>query len=247
MLAFARSLRPASLLAGLAELLLPARCPACDASTDEEEPFCADCARAVDPIWSACPRCALPLPRLSTDALTPPCLACLRRPPPWQSARSPFAFTGELATAIRRWKLGADESRTRPLARLLAPWIPVEADALIPVPLHPRRLRSRGFNQASLLAREARSLVAPARPPPVEEWLHRTRDTPPQSSLDAATRHANLRGAFVVPHPERVAGRHVVLVDDVLTTGATATACTRVLLAAGAVRVDVLTLARTLP
>lgn len=244
-------------LAGLAELLLPAVCPACSALTGEGAPFCPACARTFDPIAAPCPRCALPLapvaehpgePRFAPAVV---CLRCARTPRPWIGLRAPYAFAGELAVAIRRWKFTPDAGLTRPLAQLLVPSLAAcaDADALVPVPLHPARLRRREFNQSSLLARSAARALRRAhrRAPPVLEAIDRVRDTPPQSCLDADARHANLRGAFAVPPRKSVAGLHLVLVDDVLTTGATATACARALLGAGARRVDVLTLARTLP
>jgi predicted amidophosphoribosyltransferase len=291
-----------SALLGFAEIVLPPRCAGCGDGVPVEEPFCARCLLGVEAVDGACPRCALPLPP-SGSPVAAPCLGCLRAPPPWRTARAPYAFAGEVAIAIRRWKLGGDATLTRPLAQLLAPSLP-PCDALVPVPLHPRRLRARGFNQSALLARAARriglatgsplpagnprpsgarkgpalpppafaSLTAPGaqvvatslathdrraerledrlgdRLPPVEELLDRVLDTPPQSHLDAPARRANLRRAFALrARASAVRGRHLCLVDDVLTTGATAEACARVLLRAGARRVDVLTLARTLP
>ncbi len=226
------------MLRGIAELLLPAACPACDGLTGEA-PLCARCAATLERIERPCPRCALPLAPSPTVAR---CLGCAQAPPPWHAARAPYVFGGELAAAIRRWKLGRRPELTRPLAALLAPAVaalPPTVDALVPVPLHPRRLRAREFNQASLLARAARGRL------PVEEALDRVRDTPPQSHLDAAARARNVRGAFAARR--RLDGAHVCLVDDLLTTGATAGACARALRAAGAARVDVLTLARALP
>lgn len=242
-------------LTGLAELLLPAVCPACSALTDEDSPFCAVCARTFDRIDEPCPRCAMPV----ADPVREPvamrgaiCPRCARAPHPWTTLRAPYAFAGELAVAIRRWKFAPDAGLTRPLAQLLAPSLAAcaGADALVPVPLHPSRLRRREFNQSSLLVRRASRLLRRSRGlhvPPVLEALDRVRDTPPQSRLGADARHANLRGAFIVPKRRSVAGLHLVLVDDVLTTGATAAACSRALLRGGARRVDVLTLARTLP
>ncbi len=224
---------------GVAELLWPASCAACDARSDEERSFCAPCAATLEPIARPCVRCGLPL---LAEGLR--CLACMRAPPNWDAARAPFVFGGELAAAVRRWKLTGRPELTRSLARLLAPSVSTLPDAvagLIPVPLHPRRLRARQFNQASLLARGLRHA------PPVRELLDRFRDTASQAPLDPRARRANVRGAFAARDRLAIEGRHWVIVDDVLTTGATAADCTRALLSAGAARVDVLTLARALP
>lgn len=216
-------------------LLFPARCCACDQPCDERATFCAACATALEPIERACPRCGLPLPDGGPAA---PCLACLRRPPPWSWARAPFQFGGPLAQAIRRLKWGRQPELARPLARLWPAGWAGDCELVAPVPLHPRRLRAREFNQAAVLA------LAAGRGPPVDvHALERIRDTPPQSALGIGERRANVRGAFRA-RPERVAGRRVLLVDDVLTTGATAEACTRALIAAGASTVAVLTVAR---
>lgn len=235
---------PAVLLRGLAELLLPATCAACRALTEGDAPFCAVCAITLDPIRAPCPRCGLPLPAPGGDAQVP-CLGCQRHAPPWHAAHAPFAYAGELAAAIRRFKLGPEPTLARPLARLLTPSLDrIAVDAFVPVPLHPARLRRREFNPSSLLARAARR----RRDPPVVEALDRLRDTPPQGTLDAAARRDNVRHAFAVAarHRPIVRGAHLCLVDDVLTTGATAEACTAALLDGGAARVTVLTLARTL-
>ena len=243
-------------LAGLTELLLPPLCAACSAPTTAAQHFCDTCALSVEAVDLPCPRCALPLPPppgippfapLPPPRPPTPCLACLAAPPQWTSARVPLAFAGSLAIAVRRFKLDRQPALAHPLGDLLAPSLAAcaGADAFVPVPLHPLRLRAREFNQASLLCRAARRRARS--PVPVEELLDRVRDTPPQLGLSAKERRANLRHAFAVPRPARAAGRHLVLVDDVITTGATAAACTAALLAAGARRVDVLALARTLP
>jgi ComF family protein len=165
-------------------------------------------------------------------------------PPAFDWARAGGVYAGPLREAVQRLKFARKPALARPLAALvLEQWAAVlpPADAVVPVPLARARERARGFNQATLLAeRVARALGAPLRP----RWLARGRDTAPQTDLDVARRRANVRGAFVaVP---AVAGLDVVVVDDVLTTGATAAECARALHAAGARRVGVLTVARAL-
>ena len=147
-----------------------------------------------------------------------------------------------LAAAVGGLKYRRRRRVAEALGALLAERYPFGADALlVPVPLHRRRLRARGFNQALLLARvlgRRRALsVAP-------RALARIRATEAQTGLPAADRKRNLRDAFAVRTPAVIEGRPVVLVDDVLTTGATADACARALLAAGARRVDVYTAGR---
>lgn len=192
--------------------------------------MCEPCALSLEPILSACTRCGLPL---ASPAV---CGACLMRPPPWRVATAPLEFGGALAHAIRRLKWGDLPELAAPIAQLVPPDQRPEAELIVPVPLHPHRLRERTYNQAALLALALYPKVA-------LHALERIRDTPPQSRLDAAERRRNVRGAFRAD-PKRVRGRSVVLVDDVFTTGATADACTRALRSAGAVSVDVLTVGR---
>jgi ComF family protein len=151
--------------------------------------------------------------------------------------------------AIHALKFGGRPVLATPLGRLLAeagaralPAPPADwADGLVPVPLHPARLAERGFNQAELLAAPC---AARWRVPVLSRALVRRRPTLPQTDLDPAARRANVRDAFRVPRPAAVEGRRVLLVDDVLTTGATVGAAARALRAAGAAAVGVLTLAR---
>jgi ComF family protein len=218
------------------DFVLPHRCVACQQPVPPGAVFCELCAVSVEqPLWP-CPRCGLPeAPRR--------CPACHGDPPPYQALRSALLYGGQAAVAIRRLKYDGASHLAHPLGRYLRPLVPPLApcDLLLPVPLSAARLRRRGYNQAMLLAREA----APGRHHgPRFGLLRRRRDAPPQVGLSRTRRAANLAGAFVAS--PRVAGRGVVLVDDVLTTGATAAACTAALLEAGAARVTVLTLARQL-
>jgi ComF family protein len=147
-----------------------------------------------------------------------------------------------LAAAIQDLKYRRHRAVASTFGRLLAAHYPFTDDALlVPVPLHTSRLRTRGFNQALLLARAlGRSRGLPV----ASRALARIRATTAQPGLSAADRRRNLRGAFVVRQPDAVRDRAVVLVDDVLTTGATADACARALRAAGAATVDVFTVGR---
>src|SRR5262245_32676074 len=109
---------PRRLIAGLAELLLPARCAACDAFTERGEPFCDMCTPLIEAVSWPCRRGALPLP-MAPEPHT--CLGCMQSPPLWTRGRAPLVFAGPLAGAVRRWKLGGEPALTRPLAGLLAP------------------------------------------------------------------------------------------------------------------------------
>ena len=234
------------LIEGFLQLILPSTCAACTCLCDEGAAFCEPCGATLDPVLRACPRCALPL---GGEGDRSECLGCLRAPPPWASAIAPYVFGAALAQAVRAWKLGARQALAGGLGAALAPSLSSLApgvDALVPVPLHPRRLRARGFNQAFDLARSASRRAGP-RAPGVADLLDRVRDTPPQATLDRAGRRDNVRGAFRVRGRWDVIGAHLCLIDDVMTTGATLAACAEALQEAGAARVDVLTLARALP
>lgn len=183
-----------------------------------------------------CQRCGAP------DAVAP-CGRCAAEPPAWDWAGAAVEYEGVARDAIHALKFEGKTALARPLAALLAerwgPALIAGVATLVPVPLARGRRRERGFNQAALLAgRLGARLGMPMR----RGWLVRVRATRPQSDLGASERRANVHGAFAAP--TAVAGRHVVIVDDVLTTGATAAECTRALRAAGAARVGVLTVAR---
>ena len=172
-----------------------------------------------------------------------PCATCRTTTPRYDYARSAAIYEGQLREALHALKFAGRRALAGPLGDLAAEQcvasLPDGIEALIPVPLARERERERGFNQATLLARRiGRRLDVPTRP----RWLARIRATRPQSDLSAAERRANVRGAFGAS--DRVAGRHVLLVDDILTTGATLDACARALRDAGARRVGVLTVAR---
>ncbi|HOX42218.1 MAG TPA: ComF family protein [Myxococcota bacterium] len=228
---------------GLLDLLLPPACGVCQALLDERrEVLCPNCAAELEPLGGAlCGRCGLP----GAD----PCPACRGEPGPLSRLRSGWAYEGALQQAILRMKLGrrielAEDLGARLAARALPGWEWQELELLAPIPLHPRRLHARGFNQAAVIARA----LARAHGLPLSlDHLVRTRATPEQArAQDRAARLANVRGAFAVRAGHPFAGRCVCLVDDVVTTGATLHAAAEALLAAGAREVRGLSVARTL-
>lgn len=197
-------------------------CPACLAKVPRiRPPLCSRCGRPLDD--ADCPQCRQF--RLHLDGL-----------------RAVAFFEGPLRQAIHRFKYQARPELALPLGELLSEYIdenPLPVDVVVPVPLHPERERMRGFNQARLLAFE---LAAHTSLPLWYNRIERTRATPPQVGLDWRARAANLRGAFLAD--PWVAGKRVLLVDDVCTTGATLDACGIALKARGAKSVWGLALAR---
>jgi len=231
-------------LRGLLDLLFPASCAGCGEPCDA--PLCARCAAALPRIArGACALCQEQ--RLAPERAL--CAACVRRRSPLDACIAGTWFTDEAAAWIRRYKYpprglqaqsGQDRARLRALLAVSTAWRPLSTpDCVVPVPLHAARLRRRGFNPATLLARQvARAAGAPI----AHGALARTRDTPSQTGLGRAARRANVRGAF---RARRLDGASVWLVDDVVTTGATLEECARVLRAAGARKVAALCAART--
>jgi ComF family protein len=224
-------------------LLFPPACLGCGEGLDEGEFLCPACARQVQPPPAPlCRQCGAPL--AENGGLCP---GCRLVPPAFAHARAVALHHGPLAEAVRRFKYDGRYALGPGLAALLAREAPPEllgwADLAAPVPLHPWRLLRRGFNQAQVLARGLEKTggltVAP-------RLLQRLRHTRPQVGLPPRERAANVAGAFGVnPRLAHLAqGRRVLLLDDVLTTGATVGECARVLLAAGAAEVSVLTLTR---
>jgi ComF family protein len=205
--------------------------------------LCAPCvATILPPPGPLCPRCGLPTSAAAT------CVTCARRPPAFRSARALALYRpaedpqNPLTRAIQLLKYGRRRPIAGTLGRLLAERYPFASDAtIVPVPLHPSRLRQRGFNQAALLALH---LGRRRHLPVLLRALVKQRPTPAQAALRAVDRWRNLDETFVVRDPRVLDGRHIVLLDDVLTTGATADACAAALCVAGAATVDVYTVAR---
>ncbi|GAA0711916.1 ComF family protein [Dokdonella soli] len=223
----------------LLRVVLPPRCLLCGAAGANGRDLCAGCAADLTRNTPCCPRCALPL-----ETPAPLCGGCLKREPPFAAAWAPFRYGHPLDLLEARFKFHADLAAGRVLAELMAERAidaaPKRADLIIPVPLHPARLRERGYNQALELARPlAKALGIPLR----HDVLLRNKATPPQTGLDAKARRRNVRGAFIVAPGAEFPAR-VVLFDDVMTTGATLREGALALRRAGAAHVEVWALAR---
>lgn len=218
-------------------ILYPPTCLLCGAPGSAGLDLCAGCAAEIPPPGPACRLCARPLPQPGT------CGACLRHPPPQARTLAPFPYAGAVRELITGLKFRHQLAHARLLGALLARELegnPERPDLILPVPLHPARLRERGFNQALEIGRPiGRRLGIPMD----HRAGQRLRDTPHQMGLHERERRRNVRGAFEVDGA--VAGRHVALLDDVITTGSTAAELARALLRAGAERVDVWAVART--
>ena len=225
-------------LGAMADVLLPPSCSACDAVLPGPGAFCDDCAAEVLELPTVhCSRCAEP------GAFDGGVCARCRRGVPWARAYAPFEHEGAMARAIHRFKYEDRSDLSRPLGLLLAASaggvLKEMPGALVPLPLHEARFRARKFDQAALLAKT----VATQLERRLElDWLRRVRDTPRQVGLTEPQREANVHDAFEASPAAQ--GQEVVLLDDVLTSGATAREAARVLHDAGATRVFVVTLAR---
>jgi ComF family protein len=227
----------------LVALLIAPCCAACARPLERPTlgPVCATCWRAV--VFNSppfCVQCGDPLATWRVrDADSSRCPRCRQRPSSITAARAVGPYDGSLRAILHAFKYGRRQSLATPLGALMAA-APAEIfqgiDILVPVPLHWRRRRQRGFNQAEALAR---TLGMPWR-----NALRRTRRTPSQTDLPAAQRHRNVRNAFALRRRVCVSGRSILLIDDVATTGATLEACATVLRAAGARQVRALTVAR---
>ncbi|QWV93602.1 ComF family protein [Geomonas oryzisoli] len=241
------------LLRSLIDLMFPPLCHACKgvipvADGASPQPLiCADCLGQISFLQSPlCTRCGAPFAtEHGSDHL---CGACLCHQP-FHTCRSAAVLEGPLQDLIHRFKYGGKMHLADPLA-LLA-WQRLEGflreagpDCVVPVPLHRKRLRQRGYNQSQLLAELfGRKLKVPQ----VVGNLRRLRWTEPQTGLDAGDRVTNVKGAFGVGDPEALAGKRVLLVDDVFTTGSTLGACVDVLREAEVAAVAAVTVARGIP
>jgi len=221
------------------DFALPPRCAGCGTIVAEVHSFCPDCWTKVQFLGeTGCETCGLPLAGTEQKA----CGRCLARPPRILRTRAAVSYDALSRDLAIRLKYGRKVALARTMARYMAPLVSVEGErVIVPVPLHRSRLWSRGFNQSALVANElSRRLGVPSNP----LALRRTRPTPPLKGMSQMQRRKAVAGAFDVRDRKAVAGKTVILVDDVLTTGSTADACARTLKRAGATRVELVTWAR---
>lgn len=235
------------ILTGIADLIYPPRCVTCGALLERHDPLplCPPCMAGIHFIGSPlCTRCGAPFP--AAEGKDHLCGECLIAERPYAVARSVGRYEETLLEAIHRFKYQGKTGIGDLLSGIMADfaekiWDMKAFERILPVPLHRRRLRERGFNQALILAR---GLAKRFNIPLDFTSLRRDLLTPPQVGLDRKQRSVNVQGAFTVTHPERIIGRRLLLVDDVYTTGSTLTECTSVLIRAKAEAVAVLTMAR---
>ena len=239
---FQNSAKDKTLDYGFSQLMAPFFCRSCrDGFQTVEEPVCTVCGILFE----------------SRNGINHVCKKCGQKRPSYDKARAAGIYEGPLLWAVRKLKYHQEVGVALPLGKILQEsfrrwWPQSSVDMVIPVPLHPKKMRQRGFNQTFIMIKEwgKRDMGALNESGPLPsidlKALVRIRYTKPQAALSREERRKNLLGAFTVPDPDRIRHRNILLVDDVMTSGETVDICAKTLLKAGAARVDVLTLARAL-
>ncbi len=233
----------------LVNLLYPPACAACSksiTSQDSARHLCAECSSDITPISSPlCPLCGIPFTsRAGNDHV---CGSCIKRRPVFDSARALFQYEGTIRKLIHRIKFNADSNALRVLSQMAGDLLQCSDftaySSVVPIPLHISRLRERGYNQAVVLVRR----IFPSEMVKTD-LLERVKATRPQMELSSESRKKNVQGAFRLRagRTDAVKGNAILLFDDIITTGSTAESAAAVLKRAGASRVDVMAIARTI-
>lgn len=228
-------------MAWFMEFLLPSRCPGCSQKLQNHGLLCPSCWADLTLLSdSSCKTCALPF-EFDTEADSR-CVACLKKPPEFDWARAAVRYETLGKSMVLKLKHGASTVHVPVMAQMMARALgDKHPDVIMPVPLHQSRMLKRRFNQSQLLARALSNSLDVK----LDCFsLQKVRATASQGGLDRAERFRNVRGCFRIKEAMDISGKSVLLVDDVLTTGATAEACARVLKKAGAREVGVVTFAR---
>lgn len=233
-----------SFISNMLDYLYPPHCLSCKKPTASNHNLCATCWNTLEPITSACQHCGKPLEFTSDSPVA--CAECLKSPPAYYQLRYCFPYCDTSKSLITQFKYGDQHANrifiTKHMLRVSKEMM-AEIDLMIPVPLHPFKLWLRRFNQSALLAA---SLAAETGVPIAYQGLKRIRFTKPQAGLSKSARLKNIRGAFSVPNRAKplIQNKHLLLIDDVITTGHTINACVNTLQRAGADKVSVLSFAR---
>ncbi|MBI5097926.1 MAG: ComF family protein [Nitrospirae bacterium] len=220
-------------------ILFPETCPVCQnpATDHKTAPICSDCWQSVSPYEGPiCQKCGKPL----VSDVSTTCGECLEDEPAFSYARSFGLYEGVLKKAISLLKFYGIKRLSKPLSDIILRIDMPRVDAVIPVPLHEKRLRQREFNQSALLAKYLAESLGIA---VLLNCLIKIRDTAPQVGLSSKDRRKNIKKAFEIRRTEMIEGKNIILIDDVVTTGATVRECSNVLKKAGVENIYVITLA----
>ncbi len=228
------------------EILMQAPCLLCGGITLDKSKYCAACLKDLPWNQHFCQQCSLPMESQAAVSLV--CGDCLTTPPPFSKTIAPFIYSFPINIIIHKVKYGKEQFWLKSLSIQFNAYLnehhrsnPVP-DTLIPVPLHNAKLSVRTFNQAEVFARH---LSAQLGIPANSKVLLKTRESSDQASLNKKQRLNNLKGCFCISNTQAIQGKHLILIDDVITTKATSEVCSDLLLRGGAKRVDVWCLART--